>query len=72
MRLVFLICLLLGLFGCEVVSSTNQRPSLDVKLIGVWSGEYLGKGSTSKSFVESGRWWIQGGLFHEITLFETA
>ncbi|WP_297324751.1 hypothetical protein [Nitrosomonas sp.] len=96
MKLIFFICLLAGLFGCKAISSINQRPSLDVKLIGVWSGEYLEEGGTVKkwmqtrnadgtyaiefsfvevdgtikSFAESGRWWVQDGLFYEIALPE--
>ncbi|QOJ23427.1 MAG: hypothetical protein HRU78_06970 [Gammaproteobacteria bacterium] len=96
MKLLFLLFVAIVLLGCQMISTINQRPVLDVKLIGVWTGEYLEEGGalkrwkqvrnadgtyriefsftekdeTVKSFIESGRWWIQGGLFHEIALPE--
>lgn len=96
MRLLFLSCLVPVLLGCQMISVGNQRSSLDVKLIGIWAGEYLEEGGTLKrwkqtrnadgtyviafsftekdetarDFTESGRWWIQDGLFHEIAVPE--
>ena len=96
MRVLFLSVLAIALCGCHAITGANQRNSLDVKLIGVWAGEYLEEGGTLKrwmqtrnadgtytiefsftaadetvsSFVESGRWWIKDGLFHEIALPE--
>lgn len=94
MKLFFLLLLMVGLFGCETITAANQRPYADVKLIGVWKGEYTEQDGTIKrwiqtrnadgtyaiefsftelegatrSFTESGRWWVQEGLFHEIAL----
>lgn len=96
MKLLFLPFIVTALLGCHAITNHTQRPSLDVKLIGVWSGEYLEEGGTikrwtqtrnadgtysidfsftaadetTKSFTESGRWWIKDGLFHEIALPE--
>ena len=36
--------LLIALLGCEAISDANQRPSIDVKLIGVWEGKYTEPG----------------------------
>ena len=63
--------LLIALLGCEAISDANQRPSIDVKLIGVWEGKYTEPSfteldGTKKHFSESGRWWIKDGLFHEL------
>lgn len=41
------------LSGCAVIASSTQSTSLDVKLIGVWSGEYLEEGGTLKSWVQT-------------------
>lgn len=87
--------LVIGLLGCEVITAANQPPYIDVKLIGVWKGEYTEQDGTikhwtqtrnadgtyaiefsfieledgtTKNFTESGRWWVQEGLFHEIAL----
>lgn len=94
MKLFFGLLLAVSLFGCEAITTANQRPSIDIKLIGIWKGEYLEEGGMIKSwvqkrnadgtyviefrftetngiikhFTESGRWWIQDGLFHEIAL----
>ena len=94
MKLFWGLFLAIILSGCEVITAVDQRPFIDVKLIGVWKGEYLEEGGTlrrwiqtrnadgtyaiefsftevsgaTKSFTESGRWWIQDGLFHEIAL----
>lgn len=43
----------LGAAGCGITASTAQRPALDVKLIGMWSGEYLEEGGTLKSWVQT-------------------
>lgn len=79
--------------SCGIITASKQ-PFIDVKLIGVWSGEILEKGGLLKRwtqirnadgsysidfsftdpsgesmhFTESGRWWIEKGLFHEISL----
>lgn len=92
MKLFFMSFLLIGLFGCEAIISQSQRPFIDVKLIGVWEGEYIEKTGTIKKwmqirkadgsykidfsfqeidgsvnqFSESGKWWVQDGLFHEL------
>lgn len=94
MKLFFVLLLMIGLFGCETITAANQRPYIDVKLIGVWKGEYAEQDGTikrwrqtrnadgtyaiefsfteldgdTKRFTESGRWWVQEGLFHEIAL----
>ncbi|MBX3616758.1 MAG: hypothetical protein KF839_06330 [Nitrosomonas sp.] len=86
--------LLFFLTGCKTMMATNQQPYIDVKLIGVWSGEFLetggllkrwtqirnadgsytvdfsftGPNGESTYFTESGRWWVEKGLFHEISL----
>lgn len=96
MKVLFLSALAIALSGCHAIAGDSERASLDVKLIGVWTGEYLEQGGTLKrwiqtrnadgtytiefsftaadhtvsSFVESGRWWIKEGLFHEIALPE--
>ena len=48
MKLLFLPLLALILLGCQTISADNQRLPLDVKLIGVWTGEYLEGGGTLK------------------------
>lgn len=96
MKLIWGALLAMGLLGCSAITAGNQRSSVDVKLIGVWTGEYLEEGGTLKrwtqtrnadgtyviefsftgvdgtvrGFIESGRWWIMDGLFHEIALPE--
>jgi hypothetical protein len=86
--------LLFFLNGCGSLATTHQQPFIDVKLIGVWSGEFLEEGGLLKRwtqirnadgsyaidfsftdangesthFSESGRWWIEKGVFHEISL----
>ncbi len=93
MRLFFVVFMLTGLLGCEGLIKANQRSFIDVKLIGVWEGEYIEKTGTIRKwmqirkadgsyqidfsfkevdgsvnhFSESGKWWIQDGLFHELT-----
>jgi hypothetical protein len=42
-----------GLGGCAMIASSTQSISLDVKLVGVWSGEYLEEGGTLKSWVQT-------------------
>ncbi len=44
---------LIALLGCEVISSINQREFMDVKLIGVWAGEYLDKEGTLKKWIQT-------------------
>lgn len=82
------------LMGCGAIAASNQRPYIDVKLVGVWQGEYLEEGGVlkrwsqirhadgsynidfsftgpdgdSRYFTESGRWWVEKGIFHEIAL----
>lgn len=51
--LFLLIFLFAGLMSCGVIANTPQRPSLDVKLIGVWTGEYLEEGGALKSWVQT-------------------
>ncbi|UJP06212.1 MAG: hypothetical protein LZF61_04340 [Nitrosomonas sp.] len=96
-RTYLCLLLLLNLFGCGILPGLPQRPSLDIKLVGVWQGEYREQGGTLKSwtqtrnpdgtysidfsfqepngaissFTEAGRWWIDGGLFHELTSSDT-
>ena len=53
MKLLFLPFWVLILLGCQMISTGNQRPSLDVKLIGVWSGEYLEEGGTLKRWKQT-------------------
>jgi hypothetical protein len=48
MKLLFLPFLALVLLGCQMISAGNQGSLLDVKLIGVWTGEYLEEGGTLK------------------------
>ncbi len=92
MKLFFMSFLLIGLLGCEAIINQSQRPFIDVKLIGVWEGEYIEKTGTIRKwvqirkadgsykidfsfqeingdvsqFTESGKWWVQDGLFHEL------
>ena len=94
MKLFFLVLLAISLLGCNAVTSANQSPFIEVKLIGVWKGKYTEHsgtikswiqtrnadgtytiefsfkepGDTTKSFTESGRWWVQDALFYEIAL----
>lgn len=92
---IFAVTLLLFFLpGCGTIIASKQQPFIDVKLIGVWSGEFLEEGGLlkrwtqirnadgsytidfsftdssgeSQHFTESGRWWIENGLFHEISL----
>lgn len=44
---------LIALSGCEVISTLNQREFVDVKLIGVWAGEYLEKEGTLKEWIQT-------------------
>ncbi len=46
MKLSVLPFLAIALLGCTAFTTGNQRPALDVKLIGVWTGEYLEEGGT--------------------------
>ena len=92
MKLFFVFFLLTGLFGCEAITKANQKPFIDIKLIGVWEGEYIERNGTIRKwmqvrkadgtykidfsfkdvdgtvnqFSESGKWWVQDGLFHEL------
>ena len=45
--------IVIGLIGCELIANPLQRPSVDVKLIGVWTGEYLEQGETLKTWVQT-------------------
>ncbi|MGZ0018359.1 hypothetical protein [Nitrosomonas sp. wSCUT-2] len=93
-RFSAVILLLCTLSGCVSQITTDQKPFIDVKLVGVWTGEFLEEGGVLKRwtqtrnadgsytidfsftdakgestyFTESGRWWIEKGLFHEISL----
>ena len=53
MRLVFLILLVIGLPGCNSITAGDQSPFFDVKLIGVWKGEYTEEGGTIKSWTQT-------------------
>ncbi len=53
MKLLFLPFLALVLLSCQMISAGHQRPSLDVKLIGVWLGEYLEEGGTLKRWKQT-------------------
>lgn len=53
MKLLFLPFLGLILLGCQMISAGNHRPALDVKLIGVWTGEYLEEGGTLKRWKQT-------------------
>lgn len=94
MKLVCLALLATSLLGCKAITTVNQNPFFDVKLIGVWKGEHTEPGgtikswtqtrhadgtytiefsfkepdNTTKSFTESGRWWVQNALFYETAL----
>ena len=94
MKLVFLVLLAISLLGCNAITAANQSPFIDVKLVGVWKGEYTKQSgtikswtqtrnadgtytiefsftkpdNTTKSFMESGRWWVRDALFYEIAL----
>ncbi|WP_293005272.1 hypothetical protein [Nitrosomonas sp.] len=94
MKRFFLMLLTISLLGCNAITAINQRSFIDVKLIGVWEGEYVEESGTvkkwtqirnadgtytidfsftelddtTKSFTESGRWWVKGGLFYEVAL----
>lgn len=43
----------LSIAGCGITANTTQRSALDVKLIGMWSGEYLEEGGTLKSWIQT-------------------
>ena len=50
MKLIVVVFLMVGLLGCEAITNANQRPYIDVKLIGVWEGEYIEKRGTIKKW----------------------
>ncbi len=52
MRLLFLPFWALVLQSCQMISG-NQHLPLDVKLIGVWAGEYLEEGGTLKRWKQT-------------------
>ncbi len=53
MKLFFIIFLSISLLGCEALIKANQRPHIDVKLIGIWEGEYIEKNGTLKKWVQT-------------------
>lgn len=53
MKLFFWLLLAMNLFGCEAIIAANQRPYVDVKLIGVWKGEYTEQDGTIKRWVQT-------------------
>lgn len=53
MKLFVLPFLAIALLGCSAITAGNQRPLLDVKLIGVWTGEYLEEGGTLKRWTQT-------------------
>ncbi|MCB1936005.1 MAG: hypothetical protein KDF59_08690 [Nitrosomonas sp.] len=88
--------LLLFLNGTTILAAIDQHAqglSLDVRMIGIWQGEYTEKDGALKSWIqtrnedgsyriefrfieldgtihrltEEGKWWIDKGLFYEIT-----
>lgn len=44
---------LIALLGCEVISSINKREFVDVRLIGIWAGEYREKNGTLKKWIQT-------------------
>ncbi len=53
MKSIFGLLLMIGLFGCEAITAANQRPFVDIKLIGVWKGEYTERGGTIKRWTQT-------------------
>ena len=68
MKLVFWVFLLMNLFGCNAISNTHQRPSIDVKLIGVWEGKYTEPSGTVKSWTQTRK--ADGSYFIEFSYTE--
>jgi hypothetical protein len=52
MKLFFVVILLVGLFGCAAITNPDQRLFIDVKLIGVWEGEYIEKTGTIRKWMQ--------------------
>ena len=52
MKLFFCVFWVIGLLGCEAITAANQRPYIDIKLIGVWKGEYTEQDGTIKSWTQ--------------------
>lgn len=52
MRRFFLIFLTINLLGCSAITAVNQRSYIDVKLIGVWEGEYVEESGTVKKWTQ--------------------
>ena len=81
-----------ALLGCSTVTDNHQPLQIDVKLVGIWTGEHEEQDGSTRSWIqerkadgtysidfifmerdgmierltETGRWWVEGGLFHEI------
>ncbi|MBA3756621.1 MAG: hypothetical protein H0X02_10495, partial [Nitrosomonas sp.] len=53
MKLFFWLLLVIALFGCEAITAANQGPYVDVKLIGVWKGEYTEQDGTIKRWTQT-------------------
>lgn len=53
MRQFFLIFLTISLLGCSAITAVNQRSFIDVKLIGVWEGEYVEESGTVKRWTQT-------------------
>jgi hypothetical protein len=50
---IFGLLLMTSLLGCEAIPVFHQHPYIDVKLIGVWKGEYVEKDGTTKSWKQT-------------------
>ncbi len=53
MKLFFWVLLAISLLGCNAITVANQPPFIDIKLIGVWKGEYTEKSGTIKSWIQT-------------------
>ncbi len=53
MKLFFLVLLAISLFACNAITVANPSPFIDIKLIGVWKGEYAEKNGTIKSWIQT-------------------
>ncbi len=52
MKQFFLMLLTVSLLGCSAIAVVNQRSFIDVKLIGVWEGEYVEESGTVKKWTQ--------------------
>lgn len=53
MKQLLFMFLTTSLFSCTAITTANQRPFIDVKLIGVWKGEYLEEGGAIKKWTQT-------------------